>query len=217
MYMQVIPNSHAFGSLENILVHYEHDKRYLEHLDDKNSQITYGHHELLSLEYLLIGFKNTLKRRTTLVFNRENMDEVPPPDYFKSIQDIIDHLEANDDLDIDNFVYLMDTTMKNGFNLKHERKMERNEVYRNLDTERDYQDARWSTRRDENGTPDAEKPPIEWITYMEYHVNKAKDANYELDDEETLAQVRKVAALAVRCLELHGCPERVIPEEYKEE
>lgn len=91
--------------------------------------------------------------------------------------------------------------------------MERNEVYKRLDTERDYQDARWSPRRDKNNTPDEEKPPAEWINYIEYHISKAKEEVYLLNDEEALAHVRKVAALAIRCLELHGCPERVIPEE----
>lgn len=33
-----------------------------------------------------------------------------------------------------------------------------------------------------------------------------------LNSEEALAHVRKVAALAVRCLEIHGCPERIIPD-----
>jgi len=91
--------------------------------------------------------------------------------------------------------------------------MERTEVYKRLDTERDYQDLRWTPRRETNGTPDEQKPPAEWINYMEFHLSKAKEAVYFLRDEEALAEVRKVAALAVRCLELHGCPERVIPEE----
>jgi hypothetical protein len=91
--------------------------------------------------------------------------------------------------------------------------MERKEVYRKIDVERDYQDLRWGTRRTLDGTPDEEKPVAEWINYMEHHVNEAKKGVYDLDTEEALAQVRKVAALAVRALELHGCPERVIPEE----
>ena len=91
--------------------------------------------------------------------------------------------------------------------------MERQEVYNRIDTERQYQDLRWTPRREKNGTPDEQKPPAEWINYMEFHINEAKKEVYMLNDEEALAQVRKVAALAVRCLEIHGCPERVIPEE----
>ena len=95
--------------------------------------------------------------------------------------------------------------------------MKREDVYKAIDTERDYQDLRWTPRRAANGVADSEKPPAEWINYMEFHLNEAKRAVYELNEEEALAQVRKVAALAVRCLELHGCPERVIPEELLNE
>ena len=91
--------------------------------------------------------------------------------------------------------------------------MERKDVYECIDTERDYQDLRWSPLREANDTPDESKPPAEWINYMEWHIGLAKKAVYLLNDEEALAEVRKVAALAVRCLEIHGCPERVIPED----
>ena len=95
--------------------------------------------------------------------------------------------------------------------------MERSEVYDRIDTERDYQDLRWSPRREANDTPDEEKPPAEWLNYMEYHLDAGKVEVYKLNDDEALAHVRKVAALAVRCLELHGCPERVIPEDLQNE
>jgi len=91
--------------------------------------------------------------------------------------------------------------------------MERQEVYSRIDTERQYQDLRWSPRREKNETPDESKPPAEWINYMEFHLSEAKKEVYFLNEEEALAQVRKVAALAVRCLEIHGCPEREIPED----
>ena len=50
---------------------------------------------------------------------------------------------------------------------------------------------------------------------MEYHIAKAKEQVYLLEDEEALAEIRKVVALGVRALMIHGCPERVIPEELK--
>lgn len=95
--------------------------------------------------------------------------------------------------------------------------MERSEVYRNIDVERDYQDLRWGTRRRTEGTPDEEKPVAEWINYIEFHIGEAKREVYHLNTEEALAHVRKVAGLAVRALELHGCPEREIPEELLNE
>lgn len=95
--------------------------------------------------------------------------------------------------------------------------MERQEVYKRLDTERDYQDLRWTPRREANGTPDEEKPVAEWVNYMEYHLQEAKNAIYNLNTEEALAQVRKVTALGVRAMELHGCPERKIPTDLLNE
>ena len=190
-YVHLIPNSHSFGSLENILSIYSFKS------------------EEVNEEYFLIGFRNTLKRGWELKQIKEVDGKQGP--CFTSVDSIIQYLET--DYDEKMFVIRIEHTLKNGLDLKCERKMERTEVYKRLDTERDYQDLRWSTRRTANGTPDEEKPPAEWINYIEYHVSAAKNEVYNLNTEEALAHVRKVAALAVRCLELHGCPERIIPKE----
>ena len=102
---------------------------------------------------------------------------------------------------------------KNKDNKKNKAKMKRKKVYKRIDTERLYQDLMWSPRREANDTPDEEKPPAEWLNYMQQHLNDANKGVYNLDDEEALAQIRKVAALTVRCLEIHGCPKREIPDE----
>lgn len=86
--------------------------------------------------------------------------------------------------------------------------MERHEVYKLIDGEREYQDITWSPRREENGTPDEEKPVAEWINYIEFHLAKAKSAIYYLDKEAALAEIRKITALGVKTMEIHGCPER---------
>ena len=91
--------------------------------------------------------------------------------------------------------------------------MERSEVYRCIDGERDYQDWKWDVRKHENSLPDEEKPVPEWINYIEYHINMCKMSIYNLDKEQALSDMRKIAALAVRCLEIHGCSEREIPSE----
>jgi len=191
-YMQTVPNSHSFGSLLNILTTFEYE-----------SEI-----ENRTRDYFLIGFKNTFKneREIGLVGTLANNGPV-----FSCIQDIIMFLENN--YDEKTFITTIQNTLNNGLDLKSKRKMERRDVYKCLDTERDYQDLRWTPRKETNGIPDEQKPPEEWINYMEFHLAKAKEAVYFLREEEALAEVRKVAALAVRCLELHGCPERVIPEE----
>ena len=86
--------------------------------------------------------------------------------------------------------------------------MERKDVYGCIDGERNYQDEVWGVRRSLDNTPDEDKPVAEWINYIEYHLSKAKDKVYHLNTKEALEELRKVAALAVRAMEIHGCPER---------
>jgi len=83
--------------------------------------------------------------------------------------------------------------------------MERKEVYKNLDKERDHQDNNWICR---NSVDDKDKPISEWIIYIEHHLNQAKNNLYYLNQVEALAEIRKVTALGVVTLEIHGCPER---------
>jgi len=85
--------------------------------------------------------------------------------------------------------------------------MERQEVYRILDGERDYQ----NTVRKENEKDtreDYEKSIADFVIYMEHTLNKAKTSIYTLDDEEALAMIRKVTALGVAAGESFGFPER---------
>lgn len=68
--------------------------------------------------------------------------------------------------------------------------MEREEVYRVLDGERDYQDSKWP------GEAHANHEVESWILYMDVYLNKAKQAitdNSGVDD--ALAKLRKVTAL----------------------
>lgn len=81
--------------------------------------------------------------------------------------------------------------------------MERKDVYKLFDGERDYQDVRWY------GKNNADISVSEWITYIEYQLSKAKNNIYRLDKIGALEEIRKVGALAVVCLENNECPERV--------
>ena len=194
-YIGIVPNSHSFGGLENILVNY----------DLKPEELT--------KEYLLIGFRNTIKREYEIKQIGEPVNAGP---IFPSIENIIKYIEQPD-FNLKSFVGIIGNTLNNNIDLKGKRKMERTEVYKCLDTERDYQDLRWSPRNEINGVPDEEKPVAEWINYIEFHLSKAKENVYLLDTQAALAELRKVAALAVRCFELHGCPERIIPKEPLEQ
>lgn len=82
--------------------------------------------------------------------------------------------------------------------------MERKKVYEILDDERDYQDSK------KVNLGDKEKSVAEWILYMEYHLDIAKRLVYHLSQTNALAEIRKVTALGVVAMEVHGCPEREI-------
>lgn len=79
-------------------------------------------------------------------------------------------------------------------------------VYNKIDIERDYQD---SLSTDHQGKPSIEG---ELLMIQEY-VNRARSAwtgNFDDNNEEpTRHMIRKIAGIAVRCLENHGCPDRV--------
>lgn len=225
---QVVPNSHRWTDLSQVQMSLEHDMAYHATKHEREERIKNADHMIvdmykpLTIEYLLIGFKNTLKDRTKLVFDGDfNKLKNNMPTVFTSVDAIIDYLkyyvnESNPRLEewsLHRFKGFIDNTIECGFNLKRANKMEKNEVYKRVDGELDYQELRWVVRRDANGTPDESKPPAEWVSYMQHHMNEANTAIYNLNDEEALAQIRKVVALGVRALCIHGCPERVIPEE----
>ena len=84
--------------------------------------------------------------------------------------------------------------------------MDRKEIYRIIDGEREYQDT--IRKNNENETrEDEEKCVADFILYMEAQMNNAKDAHYKLQDPREF--IRKVIALGVACGEAFGLPERV--------
>jgi len=84
----------------------------------------------------------------------------------------------------------------------------RSAVYHALDTERDYQDAQRGNAKRHEGQPPM--TPGEYILCMEKCLTDARNTWYSPDGGKAcLDHVRKVGALAVACMELHGAPERV--------
>lgn len=94
--------------------------------------------------------------------------------------------------------------------------MERVDVYDRVNGERDYQDWRWEDGQREDRVLDKDKPPSEWLNYIKYHLEQGEISNYMLNKEDVMSEIRKIAALAVRAIEIHGCPERVIPQSENE-
>lgn len=77
----------------------------------------------------------------------------------------------------------------------------RSEAYAAIDTERSYQDVKWGPLFDDN-----EWSVGDWLIFIERYVDEAK--NSIGNDNAALDSVRKVAGLAVACMEHHGAPKR---------
>lgn len=86
--------------------------------------------------------------------------------------------------------------------------MTRENVYRIIDAERNYQDLRWNQGLREDLTPDKDKSVAEWLIYMEVLISEAKKSVYHLKKDDALALIRKITAVGVAAMEIHGAPER---------
>lgn len=176
-----IPNSHYWTDLNQII-------NMFKCIPDVNK------------EYLLTGLNNTVNNGFELTTNVENILSSKETDWFISIEHMIYYVNSKE-YNKETFCKMLETNIRNKSNLSNN-KMERQEIYKRIDAERDYQDMVWKS------DVDVKKPVSEWILYIEYHLNKAKNFNYHEDKENALAELRKIAALAIRGMEIHGCPER---------
>lgn len=214
-YVQAVPDSHYWTKLEHLIITIDFDIKWHQRKKEiakDDDQIMVDIYKPLTKEYLFIGLNNSLKNGYEIQQDAGYTTYEEP--VFRNIQQIINRIEFTDlesPNGMEECINIIKNTIKNRMNLTNNKKMERKEVYDRLDTEREYQELQWSTLRTENGTPDEEKPVAEWINYMEYHISKAKEAVYHLKTKEALAEIRKVTALGVLSMEIHGCPERVIP------
>lgn len=86
----------------------------------------------------------------------------------------------------------------------------RTEVYSAIDTERDYQDAKWGHSLSSDRPGNGERSIDEFATYIVGYAHKLLDqAATFADPKSKLDAVRKVAGLCVACMEQHGAPPRV--------
>jgi hypothetical protein len=219
-YSRVVPNSHFWTDLNQILQTIKYAIEREIHEGEKVSNVVYGG-EPITYEYFVIGLKNSIEHGYKLkqgekpdngkYYDGEYLHDLPLYKSFESIDEMIKYAESRE-FTLEIFYNLINGTIKNGLNLTNGLKMEREHVYKRIDAERKYQDLRWNSGQHAGDTPDEEKPVAEWLNYIEYHLSKAKDCNYHLNKMDALAELRKVAALAVRAMEIHGCPERIMPE-----
>ena len=85
----------------------------------------------------------------------------------------------------------------------------REEVYKAIDGERDYQDSLWAGDAGANGFSN----PLssgEFLVLLDSYLRQAQDIWCREPEPvpDTLAFVRKIAAIAVNCMEQHGAPKR---------
>lgn len=83
----------------------------------------------------------------------------------------------------------------------------REEVYKAIDSERDYQDSFVLPERQYYQTHTLG----EFILMINQYAAQAREKwthHKDVDPPESLHEVRKIAALAVRCMEQHGAPYR---------
>jgi hypothetical protein len=87
--------------------------------------------------------------------------------------------------------------------------MKREDVYKAIDTERDYQDAIWNEDTTASG---GKHSPEEWCMYIEDYINEAK---HILSREpintaypKAMSIMRKVGAMAVCAMEQNGTTNR---------
>jgi hypothetical protein len=87
-------------------------------------------------------------------------------------------------------------------------KCSRDYVFTAIDTEREYQRQRW-------GAGGEAHSPLEYLAYVQDYVNEAMHRLSRESDAEALKatqdSLRKIAALAVCALELHGVNMRSLP------
>ena len=83
--------------------------------------------------------------------------------------------------------------------------MKRQEVYEAINSERDYQDKKWGVTDDPNYES---YEPSQFLIDIEIHLNKAKQANYNVNKNGVMNELRKIGALAVKCGEVHNMPKR---------
>ena len=192
-FMRVVPNSHFWTDLKQL-----------------TDSIEFGWlNAEIGKEFILIGLQNTIMHgyRLKPMF-KENIKVLNGDNpVFSTVEEMIEYVRTAD-FNQNAFYVMIVATLAAEINLSNGLKMNRQDVYKRIDGERNYQDEVWGTRRQMDGTPDEEKPVAEWINYIEYHLSKAKDKVYHLDTVGATDELRKVAALAVRAMEIHGAPER---------
>ena len=109
------------------------------------------------------------------------------------LENLIEQIKSDDDFDIHCLIVIIKNLLKMGFNLEPKnnlnskiKKMERKEVYKCIDGEREYQNKKWNVN---NG--DKNNSLFDWINYIEYYLGKTKRFVYENEKEKASCEAEK--------------------------
>jgi len=94
--------------------------------------------------------------------------------------------------------------------MPHTPRTSRQEVYAAIDSEREYQDRIWRLQEDPSFAN--ELTIGEFVLLVQAYVDKARITwvDEPKPETETLHIMRKIAGIAVNCMEQHGAPHREI-------
>lgn len=90
----------------------------------------------------------------------------------------------------------------------------REDIYRILDSEREYQRRKWGIppmKIDGEPLEDAQHTPDEYLAYMQHYLTEGlAQISKEADNNNALDTIRKITAMGVACMEQNGCRYRDI-------
>lgn len=85
----------------------------------------------------------------------------------------------------------------------------REQVYKAIDSERDYQEEMWGSTFSSDQPGNGDRTLDEFALYIEgYADDLARVASHSVSVTEKLNIVRKIAGLCTACMEQHGAPHR---------
>ena len=91
-------------------------------------------------------------------------------------------------------------------------RIQREEVYRAIDSEREYQHHRWGDSASSGRPGDGSRSIDEFALYIVGYANDLVDvASHSGNGQAKLEVIRKVAGLCVAAMEEHGAPHRLNP------
>jgi hypothetical protein len=92
--------------------------------------------------------------------------------------------------------------------LANSKPMKREDVYRAIDSERDYQDSMWSDTASDGEPGEGERSRDEFALYIAAYTADLVQTCKNFNETEKTEIMRKIAGLCVACMEQHGVNNR---------